>query len=109
MCVADTYLDGVSGATVCANALGRGDILGIVIAMTHSSRKTSGGRWLGKSWKSLRSGNWSTRGWLVGAVGLIRWEGIERRLGRRIAEQLREMGASVGEVDLGGLEVTVEV
>jgi hypothetical protein len=45
----------------------------------------------------------------VGAVGLKRWEGIERRLGRRIAEQLGEMGASVGEVDLGGLEVTVEV
>jgi hypothetical protein len=108
-CVVDTYLDGVSGATVCANALGRGDILGIVIAMTHSSGKTSGGGWLGKSWKSLRSGNWSTRSRLVGAVGLIRWERIERRLGRRIAEQLREMGASVGEVDLGGLEVTVEV
>ena len=58
----DTYLDGVSGATVCANALGRGDILGIVIAMTHSSRKTSGGGWLRESGKSLRNGNWSTRG-----------------------------------------------
>jgi len=41
-------------------------------------------------------------------VGLIRWEAIERRLGRKIAEQLGEKGASVGEVDLGGLEVTVE-
>jgi hypothetical protein len=58
--VADTYLDGMSGATVCANALGRGDILSIVIAMMHSSRKTSGSGWLGRS--SLRSGNWSTRG-----------------------------------------------
>lgn len=62
MCVADTYLDGVSGTAVCANALGRGNILSIVIAVTHSSRKTSGSGWLGKSWKSLRSGNWSTRG-----------------------------------------------
>jgi hypothetical protein len=43
----------------------------------------------------------------VGAVVLIRWEGIERRLDRRIAEQLGELGASVGEVDLGGLEVMV--
>ncbi len=43
------------------------------------------------------------------AVGLIRWEGIEGRLGRRITEQLGEMGASVREVDLRGLKVTVEV
>jgi hypothetical protein len=41
-------------------------------------------------------------------VGLIGWEGIERRPGRRTAEQLGKMGTSVGEVDLGGLEVTVE-
>jgi hypothetical protein len=34
MRMADTYLDGMSGATVCANALGRGDILSIVIVMT---------------------------------------------------------------------------
>lgn len=36
---------------------------------------------------------------------------IERRLciGRRIAKQLVERGASVGEVDLGDLDVTVEV
>jgi hypothetical protein len=61
MYVADTYLDGMSGATVCANALGRGDILSIVIAMTHSSRNTSSSGWLGKGWKRLRSGNWSTR------------------------------------------------
>jgi hypothetical protein len=46
---------------------------------------------------------------VVRAVGLIRWEGIERRFGRRIAEQLGEMGASVREVDLRDLEVTVEV
>ena len=44
-----------------------------------------------------------------GSGGLICWKGIERRLGRRIAEQLGEMGANFGEVDLGGLEVTVEV
>jgi hypothetical protein len=62
MYVEDTYLDGMSGATICANALGRGDILSVVITMTHSSRKTSGSGWLGKSWKSLRSGDWSTRG-----------------------------------------------
>jgi len=37
MYVADTYLDGMSGATVCANVLGRGDILSIIIAMMHSS------------------------------------------------------------------------
>src|SRR5712671_416592 len=109
MYVVNTYLDGMSGATVRANALGRGSILSIVIAMTHSNRETRGGGWLGKGWKSLRSGNWSTRGRLVGTVGLIRWEGTERRLGRRIAEQLGEMGTSVGEVDLGSLEVAVEV
>src|SRR5258708_7912827 len=45
----------------------------------------------------------------VRGVGLIRWEGIEGRLGRRITEQLGEMGASVREVDLRGLKVTVEV
>jgi hypothetical protein len=62
MCVADTYLDGVSGTAVCANALGRGDILSIVIAMTNSSRKVGGGGWLGKSGESLRSGNGSPQG-----------------------------------------------
>ena len=47
---------------------------------------------------------------MVRAVGLIRWEGVERRFGRRrISEQLGEMGASVREVDLRDLEVTVEV
>jgi hypothetical protein len=46
MCVADTYLDGVSGAAVCPNALGRGDILGTVVAMTNSSGKVGGGGWL---------------------------------------------------------------
>ena len=61
MCVADTYLDGVSGAAVCANALGRGDILSIVIAMAHSSGKAGRGGWLGKTGESLRSGNGSTR------------------------------------------------
>jgi hypothetical protein len=53
MCVADTYLDGVSGAAVCSNALGRGDIISIVISMTNSSGKVGGGRWLGKSGESL--------------------------------------------------------
>jgi hypothetical protein len=43
MCVADTYLDGVSGAAVCPNALGRGDIISIVISMTNSSGKVGGG------------------------------------------------------------------
>ncbi len=38
------------------------------------------------------------------AVGLIRWEGIEGRFDRRIAEQLGEMGASVGKMDLGDLK-----
>jgi hypothetical protein len=64
---------------------------------------------MGKGWKGLRSSNWSTRGCLVGAVGLIRRQGVKRRLGKRIARQLGEIGASVGGVDLGGLEVTVEV
>jgi len=45
----------------------------------------------------------------VRAVGLIRWEGIEGRFDRRIAEQLGEMGASVGKMDLGDLKVAVEV
>jgi hypothetical protein len=62
MCVADTYFDGVSGAAVCANTLGRGDIVSIVISMTNSSGKVGGGGWLGKSGESLRSGNGSTRG-----------------------------------------------
>lgn len=52
-CVADTYLDGVSGTAVCANALGRGDILSIVIAMANSSGKVGGGGWLGKSGESM--------------------------------------------------------
>jgi hypothetical protein len=42
MCVADTYLDGMSGATVCA--LGRGDILSIVIAMMHCLARSSKAR-----------------------------------------------------------------
>jgi hypothetical protein len=62
MCVADTYLNGVSGATVCANALGRRDILSIVIAMAHSSGETGDGGWLRISGESLRDGNGNTRG-----------------------------------------------
>jgi len=60
--VADTYLDGMSAATVCAKAFGRGGILGIVIAMTHPSRETSRAGGLRKGGECLRCGYWSTRG-----------------------------------------------
>jgi hypothetical protein len=40
---------------------------------------------------------------------LVRWERVERRLGGGIAKQLREVGASVREVNFGSLQVAVDV
>jgi hypothetical protein len=80
----------MSRAAVSANALEREDVLSIVIASGNASGE------------SLRGGNGRTR-------ARPRWEGVERRFGRMIAEDLRETTASVRELDLGGLEVTVKV
>ena len=58
MCVADTYLDGMSGATVYANALGRGGHPEYCHRDDTVEREAGNGQWLGKSW---RGSNW-TRG-----------------------------------------------
>ena len=48
-CVVSTYLDGMAGAAVSADAFGGGSVLDAVIAMTHTSGKT--GR---RGWEGLR-------------------------------------------------------